>query len=208
MNNQPFPTGLLGIKQLPIHPFTQECNPGAPGLIHFFMQNEPNFIPNAPTKHANGADFTPNFCLHLLQKDAKIAKNARISQLLDPNILKSIYIKGIQNFLPRNYLLPSQNTRYKKMQNKPNSTNERRETSDESRKHFAQRVTSHDSCETNPISTHFGSQADSFTHILFYLIYPPKARTFLYFYKLFSTFHIPFVCFVYPILPKRPIFYY
>jgi hypothetical protein len=26
-----------------------------------FMQNEPNFTPNAPTKHANAANFTQNF---------------------------------------------------------------------------------------------------------------------------------------------------
>jgi hypothetical protein len=72
------------------------------------MQNKPNFTHNAPTKHANGVDFTTNFLHKNHQLFLRIHKKARtflhFSQLLDPNILKSKYIKGLQKFSSHNTL--------------------------------------------------------------------------------------------------------
>ncbi len=69
-----------------------------------FIQNKPNFTPNASTKHANGVDFTTNFCLHLLQKDAKIAKKTRFFQLLEQNTLNSMYNKDLYEYSHQNTL--------------------------------------------------------------------------------------------------------
>ncbi len=90
-------------------------------FINCFMQNEPNFTPNAPTKHTNDANFIPIF--HYLstiiyppkaafpQKCPKKhalfhlfyppkAAFCRFLQLLDTNTLNSMYNKDLHEFLP------------------------------------------------------------------------------------------------------------
>ncbi len=42
------------------------------------MQNEPNFTTNAPTNHANDADFTPNFSSEIPKKMQNIPKKSKI----------------------------------------------------------------------------------------------------------------------------------
>ncbi len=93
-------------------------------FINCFMQNKPNFTPNAPTKHANDANFIPIF--HYLstiiyppkaafpQKCPKKhalfhlfyphkAAFCRFLQLLDINTLNSMYNKDLHNFFNPKY---------------------------------------------------------------------------------------------------------
>ena len=87
----------------------------------------PNFTLKASTKHANGADFNPNFYPKFSFSHSLFHSFTRrrrtflhFYQLSDQNILKSMYIKGLHKYLPWHTLNLSRDTSDKKMQNKPN----------------------------------------------------------------------------------------
>ncbi len=129
------------------------------------MQNEPNFIPKAPTKHTKDADFTPIFhsLLHSFTHQMqtfphKSQKNGRLLQLFDTNILNSMYNKGLQNFSPRNTLHNSPDAKYKKMQNEPNLQNFKNRVPRIVHREYAKQTQSQPAsderriiCKTNPI---------------------------------------------------------
>jgi hypothetical protein len=106
-----------------IHPFTHP-------LINFFIQNEPNFIPNAPTKHENAANFTHIFSKKntnfskIIQKNPKISQKNAFCNFWTLTHLTPCKTKTYITFHPgiRNKTYAIRNTRLF-MQNKPNSTN-------------------------------------------------------------------------------------
>jgi hypothetical protein len=100
--------------------------------IHSFMQNKPNFTPIASTKHANGADFTPNFGIYPPRADLFYPPKAAFPQKYTKKhaLFPNFYAKRNQFFQDfiRVYPDPSGARRDSFVRNKPNpaSTTQRR----------------------------------------------------------------------------------
>ena len=98
----------------------------APGHESRFIQNEPNFIPNASTKHENAANFTHIFSKKnknfskIIEKIQKIQKMRIFCNFLTMTHLTPCTTNTYINISPKNTYHPSRNTREEKMQNEPN----------------------------------------------------------------------------------------
>ena len=123
------------------------------------MQNEPNFIPKLPTKHANGTNFTPkkslfliNSYTHLLIYSTKARTFRRFSQLLHTNILMSLPNKDLHNFFTPKYG-PRVTRDESRLKCKTNPISPQPHICPPRPTDHGARVTSHDLFKTNPIST-------------------------------------------------------
>jgi hypothetical protein len=81
-----------------------------PAFLYYFpsfhakrTQSQPARDEIRTQNHANGTDFTHNFCLHLLKKVEEIEKNARFLQISDINTLNSMYNKDLHKYFTTKY---------------------------------------------------------------------------------------------------------
>ncbi len=130
-----------------IHPFTQECNPGVPGLIHLFIQNKSNSNRNStienPKSLRNFPKKTPTF-----QKKYKNIQKYAFCKFQTLTHLTPYTTKTYITFSPKYGSRATGHERRINMQNETNfKPNAHMPTSPN-----GSRATSHDSCKTNPIS--------------------------------------------------------
>jgi hypothetical protein len=133
----------------------------ATGQESRFMQNEPNFIPKAPTKHANGANFPPQFLpknyqlllksapksAHFYSKNAK--KNTHFSQTFMQNEPKS---EAYAETKAKSEPVPTPRERAGKPNFKPTASKRSEYPSRVEPTDHGTLVTGHELCKTNPIS--------------------------------------------------------
>ncbi len=169
-------TNEMNHEQSLIQPSTQECNPGATGLIYSFMQNEPNLQNTQRRIMQNETNFTHN-CSHILTRIRRlfvVFHNFLTKTYLTPGMIKAYINIHHRIRFSLHYMRET-----KICKTNPISTNERRETekcktnpiqspSDERIK-YAKRTQFQNFnnrasriCKTNPITI------NSFTHLLNY----------------------------------------